>query len=551
MEFDDATRRVRWVFSHDDMRFHGLTLAEQRAAGTLGVLGQAPFEQPPLPAGNNMLVTDRALYQYDEEAGRILPRARLPAGEHVIGLAEAGDRIALLGDRALYLYDARDLETSDALLRPRWRVPTPGRSGLLAQADVMELLDGALVSFTFTNDVFFGRGQPFQALVRVDEQGRATEVGRRELPSGYSPLYLQRGWIASPLLHGLKQQVLGWFAGYQSEFDVDPRTQPRVVLVAAATLLLASLLLGAWRARRTELSAPARLAWVAACGLVGLPAAMALWLLYPPRERLAPLPRTRLALALLLLAGASAASAAEPVEARTAAELKAWAAVEQARPRAPRLERIAFLSMPMLREARLAPDGASVAALVENGRDRSLWLADAAHPKGRRLLGRSTAQSLYFSNDGRWLFLVSPTQVYALAMAGQSGSGALAKVGERSNRAFAGVDPWRPGAVLLLESPPRLSPLPKRWRLWRAEIGGRTTLLYESLRNIVDFAFAPDGELSHLKLTVGETRVIVHQVAKGSWRALALCPDTRQCDFVATENGGRDLVAEVQPSIAT
>jgi dienelactone hydrolase len=542
MEFDDATRRVRWVFSHDDMRFHGYTLAEQRAAGTLGVLGQAPFEQPPLPAGNNMLVTDRALYQYDEEAGRILLRARLPAGEHVTGLGEAGDRIALLGDRALYLYDARDLKTSDALLRPRLRVPTPGRSGLLADVDVMDLLDGALVSFTFTNDVFFGHGQPFQALVRVDEQGRATEVGRRELPSGYSPLYLQRGWIASPLLHELKQQVLGWFAGYQSKFDVDPRTQPRVVLVAAAVLLALSVLLGAWRVRRTGLSPSARLAWIAACALVGLPALMALWLLYPPRERLDNLPLAKLAFALLLCTAAAGACAAEPLEARTGADLRALAAVEQARPRAERIDRVAFLSMGMLREARLSPDGASVAALVENGRDRSLWLADAAHPKGRRLLGRSTAQDLHFSNDGRWLFLVSPTQVYALAMAGQRGSGALAKVGDRSNRAFAGVDPWRPGAVLLLESPPRLSPLPKRWRLWRAEVGGRTTLVYQSRRNIVDFAFSPDGELSHLKLTVGDTRVILRQVAKDNWRALAMCPGTRQCDFVGTANGGRDLL---------
>jgi dienelactone hydrolase len=542
MEFDDATRRVRWVFSHDDMRFHGVTLAEQRAAGTLGVLGQAPFEQPPLPVGNNMLVTDGALYQYDEEAGRILPRARLPTGEHVIGFGEAGDRIAVLGDRALYLYDARDLNTGDGLLQPRWRVPTPGRAGLLADVDVMELLDGALVSFTFTNDVFYGRGQPFQALVRVDDRGHAAEAGRRELPSGYSPLYLQRAWIASPLLHALKQHVLGWFAGYQSKFDVAPRTQPRAVLALAAALLALSALLGAWRVRRTTLSPPARLAWIAACGLVGLPALLALWLLYPPRERLDGLPVARLAFALLLCAASLGASAAEPVEARTGAELKALAAAEQARPRAARIERSAFMSLGMLRQARLSPDGTRVAALVENGRDRSLWLADAAHPKGRRLLGRSTAEDLLFSHDGRWLFLVSPTQVHALAMAGQPGSGALAKVGGRSHRAFAGVDPWRPAAVLVLESPPKLSPLPKRWRLWRAEVGGRTTLVYESRRNIVDFAFAPDGELSHLKLTVGETRVIVRQVAKGNWRALALCPGTRECDFVGTANGGDELL---------
>jgi dienelactone hydrolase len=542
MEFSETTRRLRWVFSHDDMRFHGITLAEQRAAGTLGVLGQAPFPQPPLAIDSDLLVTDGALYQYDEDAGRILPRAQLPPGEHVIGFGRAGERIALLGDRALYLYDGRELETGDALMQPRLRVPTPGRAGLLADVDVMELLDGVLVSFTFTNDVFYGRGQPFQALVRVDDHGVATEVGRRDLPSGYSPLYLQRAWIASPLLHALKEQVLGWFAGYQSKFDVAPRTQPRVVIIVAATLLVLSLLLAMWRVRRTELASPARLAWIVACGLVGLPALLALWLLYPPRERLAGLPLAKLAFALLSCVGAVGASAATPVEARSAADLSAIAVAEQARPRAARLDRDLFLAQGMLREAQLSPDGASVAALVENGRDRSLWLADAANPKGRRLLGRSTAEDLRFSHDGRWLFLDSPTQVYALAMAGQAGSGAVAKVGGRSHREFAGVDPWRPAAVLLLETPPKLSPLPKRWRLWRAEVGGRTTLLHESRRHIADFAFAPDGELSHLKLVVGDTRVILRRVAKDRWRALSLCPDSRECKFVGTANGGRDLL---------
>lgn len=547
LEFNETTRRLRWVFSHDDMRFHGLTLAEQRAAGTLGVLGQAPFPRPPLAVGSDKLVSDGAVYQYDEDAGRVLPRVRLPQGEHVIGLGDAGDRLAVLGDRALYLYDARDLQTSDALLRPRLRVPIPGRPGMLSDADVMELLDGVLVSFTFTKDVYSGRGQPYQALVRVDEQGRVTNIGRRELHSGYGPLYLQRAWIASPLLHAVRQRVLRLFSGYQSEFDVAPRALPRSVLGLAAALSALSLLLGAWRARRTGLGPPARLAWIAACGLVGLPALLALWLLYPPRERLVDLPLAKLAFALLLCAGTVGASAATPIaartiEARSGADLKALAVAEQARPRAPRIDRDDFLAQPMLREARLSPDGARVVALVENGGGRSLWQADAATPQGRRLLGRSSADELHFSRDGRWLFLVSPTQVYALAMAGQAGSGALAQVGGRSHREFAGVDPSRPAAVLLVENPPKLSPGPKRWRLWRADAGGRTRLLHESRLHLVDFAFAPGGELSHLKLAVGETRVILRQEAMGRWRPLARCEGSRQCGFIGTVNGGRDLL---------
>jgi len=549
MEFDDATRRVRWTFSHRDMRFHGVSLAEQRAAGTLGILGQRPFPQPPLSVGEGMLASDGAVYQYDEESGRVLPRMRLPQGEHVIGLGHAGDRLALLGDRALYLYDARDLASSEAPLRARLRVPTPGPAGLLAYADVMELLDGVLVSFTFTNDVFYGRGQPYQALVHVDERGRASEVARRELPSGYSPLYLQRGWIASPLLFAAEQRLLGLFAGYQSKFDAPPRRQPRAVRGLAFALLALSMLLGLWRVQRTGLPSSARLAWIAACGLLGLPALLALWLLYPPRERLVAMPsmfRTtlRVACALSLCLCATASVAATPQEARDGASLKAMAAAEQARPRAPHIDRAAFLAQAMLVAARLSPDGTQVAAVVDDGRNRSLWLADAAHPQGRRLLGRSEAQELAYSRDGRWLFLVSPTQVYALAMAGQAGSGAVAQLGGSSHRSYAGVDPWRAAAVLLLETPSKLSPAAKHWRLWRAEVGGRATLVHDSRRHIVDFAFAPDGALSHLLLAVGDTRVIVHQYAPGRWRALSLCEGTRECNFLGSANGGRELLLE-------
>jgi cephalosporin-C deacetylase-like acetyl esterase len=545
MEFNETTRHLRWVFSHDDMRFHGLALADQRAVATLGVLGQAPFPQPPMAVGADLLVSDDAVYQYDEDAGRVLPRVRLPRGEHVIGLGDAGDRLAVLGDRALYLFEARDLETGDAVLQPRLRVPAPGKPGMLSDVDVMELLDGVLVSFTYTRDVYAGRGQPYQALVHVDEQGRAREVGRRDLAAGYSAWYLQRSWIASPVLHALKQRVVRLFAGYQSEFDVPPPRVPRSALALAAALSALALLLGAWRTWRAGLTWPARLAWIAACGLVGVPALLALWLLYPPRERRDDLPLRKLAVALLVSVGAvsaTAASAATQTDARTGAALKALAAIEQARPRAARIDRSHFLAKPLLREARLSPDGARVVALVDDGRDRSVWQADAANPQGRRLLGRGSAEELHFSRDGRWLFLVSPTQVYALAMAGQAGSGAVAQVGGRSHREFAGVDPSRPAAVLLVENPPRLAPEPRRWRLWRVDVGSRPRLLHESRLHLVDFAFAPDGELSHLKLAVDESRVILRREAKGRWRALARCEGTRQCGFIGTTNGGRDLL---------
>jgi hypothetical protein len=286
LEFDDDTRRIRWVFSHDDMRFHGYTLADQKPAGVLGIEGDAPFPQPPLPGGEHLLVTRGGVYQYDEEARRILPRGRVPAGEHVTGLDEAGERIVLLSDRAAYVYDARDLQASDGLLQPRLRVPLPERVGRLARVDLMELLDGMLVSFTYTRNVYKGEGLPYQVLVRADEQGGAHIVARRPLTSGYGPVWMHSSWYFSPLLWEAQHAITRVFSGYRVEFDVVPPPRPRIAWAIAIGFGLLSLAGAAWRLQRVDATPMARAAWLATCALIGLPALMALWLLYPPRERL-------------------------------------------------------------------------------------------------------------------------------------------------------------------------------------------------------------------------------------------------------------------------
>jgi hypothetical protein len=286
LEFDDDAHRLRWVFSHDDMRFHGYTLADHRPAGVLGIGGNAAFPQPPLPAGKGLLVTRTGVYQYDEEARRILARARVPAGEQVTGLDEAGERIVLVSDRAVYLYDARDLQASDGLLRPRLRVPLPERAGRLSRIDLMELLDGVLVSFTYTRNVYKGEGRPYQVLLRADEAGAVQPVARRALSSGYGTLWMHSSWYFSPVLWELQHALTRVFAAYRVEFDVVPPPRPRSAWIVAGLLSAVSLLGAAWRARRIDASPAAKSVWLGLCVLVGLPALMAFWLLYPPRERL-------------------------------------------------------------------------------------------------------------------------------------------------------------------------------------------------------------------------------------------------------------------------
>ncbi|WP_242112012.1 hypothetical protein [Luteimonas aquatica] len=291
MEFDDETRRVRWVFSHDRMRFQGYGLVDKRPAGSLGVAGDRPFPAPPLPGPDNLLVSREAVYQYDGDAGLILPRAQLPAGEVLAGYGPVGDDMLLLSDRALYFYDLAGFSDDDVLLRPRQRVPLPGRVGDLARLDLMELLDGYLVSFTFARWGHNAEGaDSFQSIVRVDAHGPAVQVARRAIGHDYPDLWRYQNWWVSPPLYAAQKAITGLFSGYVLLRDTDPPPVPRRVVLVALALMLLSMLAAIWRTAKLALSMPARVAWIVICGAFGIPALMALWLLYPPRESLEEVP---------------------------------------------------------------------------------------------------------------------------------------------------------------------------------------------------------------------------------------------------------------------
>lgn len=292
MEFDDEQRRVRWVFSHDSLRFQGYSLVDKRAAGSLGVDGDAAFPEPVEPGPEGLLVGRGAVYQYDSDERRVLPRARLPRGEVLTGLDKAGDSALVLSNRALYFYDLRELESDDGVLTPRHRVALPGRTGDLVRVDLMELLDGYLISFLFTYASHNAEGAvPYQQLLRVDANGRVETVARRALTPDYPVAWRYQNWYTSPVLYRAQRAVLSAFSGgYVASLDMATPPVPRSAQIIAAALVLLSVLGALWRLPRTALSLPARIAWIAACALLGPPALMSLWLLYRPRESLDALP---------------------------------------------------------------------------------------------------------------------------------------------------------------------------------------------------------------------------------------------------------------------
>jgi hypothetical protein len=100
-------------------------------------------------------------------------RVRVPQGEVMASPpAPAGDNILVLSDRAAYFYPGREAMNGLDLLQPLMRVVMPGPVGNLGRMDVIELLDGYLVSYTYTWGVGSGELQhPFQQVLRVDAKG--------------------------------------------------------------------------------------------------------------------------------------------------------------------------------------------------------------------------------------------------------------------------------------------------------------------------------------------------------------------------------------------
>ncbi|MBS0214614.1 MAG: hypothetical protein JSR50_02545 [Proteobacteria bacterium] len=288
MEFADGDNNMLLVYSHDRARFVTRGLRNQRRIGEMGVgEEQAAFPAPTMPYGATYLYNAHAVYQYDGGQRRIFERIHLPQGEVIAGPPEpAGDNILMLSDRAAYFYPGREAMNGLDLLQPLMRVPMPGAVGNLSRVDVVELLDGYLVSYTYSWGVWSGELQhPFQQVLRVDGNGQAREVARRALSIDLPPIYTNRNTWLSPVLRAICLGAQDLFAA-KDPLRAKPEPMSRQVMWLAGACCLLALLGAIWLTGRQAHSPRGRWGWVLLCGVVGLPALASLWLMYPRRETL-------------------------------------------------------------------------------------------------------------------------------------------------------------------------------------------------------------------------------------------------------------------------
>lgn len=225
-----------------------------------------------------------------------------------------------------------------------------------------------------------------------------------------------------------------------------------------------------------------------------------------------------------------------------AMSLDTYVATERSRPVPPAIARDRFLIEPAVTSAELSPDGRHVAWLRRQGSDTGLWLTATDRIAPRRWLRRVDAERLYWSHDGRWLFLVAPKSLRALPIDGAPGAGAMASFARPRDWHVVGADPWHPAAMLLLETQHRFGVRePIGTRLWRVTPGGRRTLAAVARRRVVDVAVRPDGHVAFAKLVDGDRHLLTARSHDGRYRVIARCTHLRRCDLLGTDMTGHTL----------
>lgn len=295
-DLQDHERHLKWVFSHDSMRFEGINPVDQSPLPSMGIgVDNAAFPAPALAAGrlpimaggDAVVVAGGTIYQYLSETGLILPRFELPDGELVTGMQLIGQSFGVMSNRALYFFNGRDAAEDYEHLSPRIRLQIPAAYDDLDYIDLVELVDGYLVSFSalsYGKDAY--AATPYQTIIRVDGTGLSETLVHRELPYAFPELFRYRHWLPSPVVSELAGRAKFLFAAPNPNTASVRAPVPARMLWLAATLNLLSVVGALWLMRRRSLSFGNRAVWVLACAVIGMPALMSFWLLFPLPEML-------------------------------------------------------------------------------------------------------------------------------------------------------------------------------------------------------------------------------------------------------------------------
>jgi len=277
-----------WVFSHDRMHYvalnEKLNSSKESILGPRGVGDVTPFSRAAVSVSRSKteayIFTPQSLILLDRKTLVAQQLVTFAGDEMIASLPEVeGDSLSLITNRRFVEYA---WPAVGGMLQERFSIPLAGPLTDLALVQSAIVADGHLVTFIFGQNQEYGATN--SQIITVHVQGdKITTIHQRTVVPDAGFLYTQREFWMSPAVFALLQMPRVMFdsgkvldAGFTTDSMKLMLPRPLSARILALIVLLASAAAAGLWLRRENASPRYKVAWIAACLIIGLPALFAL-----------------------------------------------------------------------------------------------------------------------------------------------------------------------------------------------------------------------------------------------------------------------------------
>jgi len=299
--FEDKKNKVRWTFSHQEQLFIGDHLVNKKRVGYFDrhnfypagtklkkISQKSRFKSVPNLSDNKFLRTKNTIYVVDFDEQYIEVKHQLADDEYytqAINSLRKLPSIALLSNKALYLFNKQSFEQENSMTEPDMVIKHYREIVNPQHINLTSVIDGYIVSYASSS--FFGFEQSGTGLVYAKFDGSRTLLGEKSFKK-YRPLpnFINHQYeLMSPLVAGIAFNYLTSQAKGNNDPDhlslkeIIQLPYPRDVYYYAFGCWLLSMLLTWMLAIKIKLPRSRQLFWLSLVAVFSLPGLVSFLLL--------------------------------------------------------------------------------------------------------------------------------------------------------------------------------------------------------------------------------------------------------------------------------